>query len=565
MKFKKLGVLLLVLTLTLSLAACKDGENGEEDINGESEEEQIVEGGEINIPITNVIALNPLLNSSSSVFYFNKLVFEGLFAFDKNLEPKEQLVENYNINPDGSIDISLKKNILWHDGKSLKASDVKFTVDTIKYALSNNAYAGLVSDMFNPESILDINKIADVAVKDDANLTIYFTEEFNNILEMLTFPIIASHPFADDYERALETETYTPIGTGPYKQVEYEKLKSIKLGVNDQYWGEKPNIKTIKGKILKDEDLSLTSFESGQVDLAFSLESKWEKYAQDEKVKVNEFPSRRYEFLAINSNGGVFQSEAGASIRKAIAYAIDKDNIIDKVYLSHASKTNTPINPNSYLTNKEINEKYKHDDKKAREILEEAGFVDEDNDNMYEDEAGNPLTVKLTTNSYNDLRVKTLELISDDLKNIGITVEKDYEVLDTSMIDENAKQLEWDRFQSKVNSGDFELALLGWDTSFKQDISFMFEGGNFMNYQNPELDQIFEGIRNSRTKEDKKKNYINAQNIILEDLPYISLFFPNGAILSNKKINGDIGPNYINIYTDIDKWFIPEKYQAQTD
>ena len=565
MKFKKLGVLLLVLTLTLSLAACKDGENGEEDINGESEEEQIVEGGEINIPITNVIALNPLLNSSSSVFYFNKLVFEGLFAFDKNLEPKEQLVENYNINPDGSIDISLKKNILWHDGKSLKASDVKFTVDTIKYALSNNAYAGLVSDMFNPESILDINKIADVAVKDDANLTIYFTEEFNNILEMLTFPIIASHPFADDYERALETETYTPIGTGPYKQVEYEKLKSIKLGVNDQYWGEKPNIKTIKGKILKDEDLSLTSFESGQVDLAFSLESKWEKYAQDEKVKVNEFPSRRYEFLAINSNGGVFQSEAGASIRKAIAYAIDKDNIIDKVYLSHASKTNTPINPNSYLTNKEINEKYKHDDKKAREILEEAGFVDEDNDNMYEDEAGNPLTVKLTTNSYNDLRVKTLELISDDLKNIGITVEKDYEVLDTSMIDENAKQLEWDRFQSKVNSGAFEIALLGWDTSFKQDIAFMFEGGNFMNYQNPELDQIFEGIRNSRTKEDKKNNYINAQNIILEDLPYISLFFPNGAILSNKKINGDIGPNYINIYTDIDKWFIPEKYQAQTD
>ena len=199
------------------------------------------------------------------------------------------------------------------------------------------------------------------------------------------------------------------------------------------------------------------------------------------------------------------------------------------------------------------------------QILEEAGFVDEDNDNMYEDEAGNPLTVKLTTNSYNDLRVKTLELISDDLKNIGITVEKDYEVLDTSMIDENAKQLEWDRFQSKVNSGDFELALLGWDTSFKQDISFMFQGDNFTNYQNEELDNTFEAIRNSLSKEDKKANYIQAQNILLEDLPYISLFFTNGAILSNKKINGEIQPNYVNIYTEIDKWFIPEKYQAETD
>lgn len=565
LKKTKLTILLLVLALVLTSCRGNDDKKKEDADGKENIEEQKVEGGEINIPVTNVTALNPLLNSSSSVFYFNKLIFEGLFEFDQNLEPKEQLVENYSINPEGSIDISLKKDILWHDGRKLKSSDVKFTIDTIKYALSNNAYVESISDMFKAENILDMNKISDVVVKDDTNLTIQFTDEFNNILEMLTFPIIASHPFADDYERALETEVYTPVGTGPYKQVEYEKLKSIKLGINDKYWGDKPHINTIKGRILKDEDLSLTSFESGQVDLAFSLGNKWEKYAQDEKVKINEFPSRRYEFLAINSNGGVFQSEAGPFIRKAMAYGIDKENIIEKAYLSHATKTNTPINPKSYLTNEDINNKYKHDQKTARKILEDAGFVDTNNDTMYEDENGNLLTVKLSTNSYNDLRVKTLELISEDLKSIGITVEKDYEVVDVSMIDESAKQLEWDRFQSKINSGSFEVALLGWDTSFKQDISYMFEAGNFMNYQSLELDQALEGIRNSITKEEKKTNYINAQNIILEDLPYISLFFTNGAILSNKKINGEIGPNYINIYTNIEEWFIPEKYQAKTD
>lgn len=567
MNFKRVKVMLLTLVLALTLTSCRASEDKKKEDENSSEniENQKVEGGEINIPVTNVTALNPLLNSSSSVFYFNKLIFEGLFKFDENLEPKEQLVENYSISPEGIIDISLKKDILWHDGKMLKASDVKFTIDTIKYALSNNAYVDSISDMFKPENILDINKISDVVVKDDTNLTIQFTDEFNNILEMLTFPIIASHPFVDDYERALETETYTPVGTGPYKQIEYEKLKSIKLETNDQYWGDKPNIKTIQGRILKDEDLSLTSFESGQVDLAFSLGTKWEKYAQDEKVKINEFPSRKYEFLAINSNSSLFQSKAGPFIRKAIAYGIDKENIIDKAYLSHATKTNTPINPKSYLTNEDIANKYKHDEKKARKILEDAGFVDSNNDTMYEDENGNPLTVKLSTNSYNDLRVKTLELISEDLKNIGITVEKDYEVVDTSMIDEGAKQVEWERFQSKVNSGAFEIALLGWDTSFKQDISYMFEAGNFMNYQSLELDQALEGIKNSITKEEKKTNYINAQNILLEDLPYISLFFTNGAILSNKKINGEIGPNYINIYTNIEEWFIPEKYQAKTD
>lgn len=564
MNFKKNIALIIILVLTLGLTSCGDSEKPDVNEKGDIEEQE-VEGGEINIPVTNLGSLNPLLNSSSSVFYFNKLVFEGLFEFDKNLEPKEKLVENYNVNPEGSIDISLRKDILWHDGEKLKTSDVKFTIDTIKYALSNNAYSETISDMFKPENILDINNISDVVIKDDRNMTIYFSGEFNNILEMLTFPIIASHPFDNEHERALGTETYTPIGTGPYKQVEYEKLKSIKLEINDSYWGEKPYIEKINGRILKDEELSLTSFESGQVDLAFSLDNKWEKYAQDEKVEINDFPSRRYEFLAINSNNGVFQSEAGPSIRKAIAYGINRENIIDRVYLSHATKTNTPINPRSYLTNKEINEKYKYNEKKAREILEKAGFVDKDNNTMYEDENGNPLTIKLSTNSYNDLRVKTLDLISDDLKNIGITVEKDYETVDTIEIDEDSKQSEWDGFQSKVNSGAFEIALLGWNTSFKQDISFMFQGENFINYQNPKLDQAFDGIKNSITKEDKKKNYINAQNIIIEDLPYISLFFTNGAILSNKKINGEIKPNYINIYTDINEWFIPEKYQSETD
>lgn len=568
MNLKKITSIFFILILTLSITACKGGKDLDED--GESDQENVnqekVSGGEINVPITHVKAINPLLNGSSSFYYFNKLIFEGLFEFDEKLEPKEQLVEKYSINLDGSMDIKLKENILWHDGKNLRASDVKFTIDTIKYGIASANHVDEISDMYKPEGILDISKITDVVIKDDKNMTIYFTGESNNLLEMLTFPIISSNIFDDDYEKALATDHYETIGTGPYKQVKYEKLKYVELKVNDKYWGNKAHISTIKGKILKDDELALTSFESGQIDFAFSLDSDWEKYAQDEKVDIHEFPSRRYEFLAVNSKSNVFEGEKGKEVKKAIAYGINRSALIDRVYLGHAVKTNAPIVPTSYLSSQELNDEYKYDIKKARRILEDAGYSDQNEDGIYEDEDKRDLSIKLSTNSYNQSRVRVLEMISDDLKNIGINVVKDYELIDIEDVSEEDKQVNWDNFERKINSGNFELALMGWETSYMQDITQMFHSssigqGNFIRYENLELDKILESIQKSNNRDSKKNNYIKAQKIIVEDQPYISLFFTNGTALSNKKIKGNIDPTYTNIYNNIDEWFIPKKYQ----
>lgn len=570
MKMKDIKAVFGVLILTLSITACTNGKNVDNKNRQENINQEKVSGGEMNVPITHVKAINPLLNGSSSFYYFNKLIYEGLFEFDKNLEPKEHLVDRYNLNTDGSIDITLKKNILWHNDKKLTTSDVKFTVDTIKFGVSNGKYADEISDMYKPEGILNINNIIDIDIKDDENMTIHFSEENNNSLEMLTFPIISSDAFDGDYKKALSTDDYEPIGTGPYKQLKYEKLKYVELEINDKYWGKKPHISTIKGRILKDDELALTSFESGQIDFTFSLESDWEKYSQDEKVDIHEFTSRRYEFLAVNSRNKLFEGDKGKEIKKAIAYGINRDSIIDKIYLGHAVKTNTPVVPTSYLAEKELNDQYKYNVKKARNILEKAGYKDLDDDGIYEDENNRVLSVKLSTNSYNGSRTRTLDMISEDLKNIGINVEKDYEAIDLEGISDEEKQLDWDKFERKINSGNFELALIGWETSFMQDLSTMFHSSsiigksNFIRYENLELDKLLENIATSNIRSRKKDEYIKAQKIIIEDLPYISLFFTNGTVLSNKKIKGDIEPTYTNIYNNISEWFIPEKYQEQT-
>ncbi len=567
MKLKRIRILLLIVIMLFSLTSCGDDEDNEGSDEVKALDEERVSGGELNVPLAHVKSLNPLLNSDSSAYYFNKLIFESLFEFGEKLEPHEQLVESYTLNEDGIIDIVLKKNVKWHDGENLKAEDVKFTIDTIKYGTQHKKYEAQISDLYKNEGILNLNDIKDVMVKNDREFSVVFGENKANIIETLTFPIIPSHVFKGDFDKALSENDYIPVGTGPFKQAKYEKLKTVTLESFDSYWGDKPLIKTIRGRILKDENLSLTSFSAGQIDSTFSLGTDWEKYTQDESVDVHEFPSRHFEFLAINSKSSVLEGEKGLAIRKAIAFGINRKNIISKVYQGHATLSDTPVNPNSYLTTDKLNETYKYNVSKARKLLQEAGFNDQNNDGIYEDEDGTVLTLKLTTNSYNQLRVKTLDMISDDLKNIGIKIEKDYEFIKNVDAEDEQVERDWENFQSKVKSRDFEIALIGWDTSFMEDLSQMFRSDsldNFSHYKSEKMDSALDDISSSVKRDEKINNYEKAQRVFLEELPYVSLFFTNGAVLVNKKINGDITPNYINIYTDIDKWFIPKKYQSKS-
>ncbi|KNF09473.1 oligopeptide ABC transport system substrate binding protein AppA [Gottschalkia purinilytica] len=573
MKIKRLACILLILVITISIVACSVGSKV---ATGEKQQEKIkkekaVDGGEITVPITNVKTLNPLLSTDSSLYYFNKLIFEGLFGIDKNLNIKNILAEKYTIENNGqSINIKLRENVKWHDGTDFTSEDVKFTIDTLKYGSTSSKYSELIPDLYSTNGVANIQKISSIEVHDIYNITINFSETFSDVLETLTFPIVPKHRFTGggdvsqgSYDRALSLQGYNPIGTGPYKKTKYEKLKSVKLDINDEYWGEKPHIQRIIGKILKDEKLSLVSFDSGQVNIASSLGIDWESYAQNESVKKYEFPSRNYEFLAFNFKDELFQDEKGKALRKAIAYGIDRDTIVEKVYLKHATKADVPIHPDSWLLSKK-NITYKYNVKKARKILESAGWTDKNEDGIYEDENGKKLTIKITTNSSNQLRMKTTDIIASNLKSIGIEVEKDYKDIELENVTEETELTDWQQLQSKLTSGNYQVAVLGWELSYIPDISFMFHSSgtdNFINYNNEKMDDLLNNVKSSISREEKKKAYAKLQKYILDELPYVSLFFTNGSILGYKRVEGDIQPSFVNVYDEIQNWYIPKKFQ----
>lgn len=578
MKYKKILFIILILTIIFAMTGCKDNNNSSTIESFEDYGENITKyepeyGGNLVLPVTSINTLNPLTVKNSSYYHFSKLMFESLFEFDENLNIINQLADSYTFKNSNTVNIKLKDNVFWHDGEKLTAEDVAFTINTIKYAGSDTAYKKMWNTYvgsFNPESL---NKFMSAIVIDELSLDIVFDVNFSYRLETLTFPIIPKHRFVDgvedvkSYEKALVVENYTPIGTGPYKFVAYEKYKEIGLEYFDEYRDGRPYIDKITGKILEDYELALVSFETGQVDLSLAVGEDWEKYDQNNKVKIIEYMSQDYEFLGFNFSNKVF-AKYGPSLRKAVAYGIDRQAIVQNVYLGHATQIDVPIHPNSWLISDDANI-YGYNIEKAKKELEKIGWKDVDNDGYYEDEEGNDVALSIITNSYNSLRLKTADMIVEDLNELGIRAVKDYpenipEDLTKEIVEEH-----WQEIDKTIRDGKYDIALLGWSLSPAPELSFAFHSNqigkdNFLRYSNESMDKALLNVYSATSSENKLKAYEKLQSIIINELPYISLFFKNQAMLIDSKIKGEIDPTFYDLYRNIEHWYIPKDFQQQT-
>lgn len=578
MKSKKRLYLIILALLIVAASGCELNKENLDNAAEEEETEEVVnytpeEGGEIILPLTNFSTLNPLMTENSSYYYFSKLIFESLFEFDDNLNVKEQLVKNYSISDNGrTIEISLKDNVFWHDGEPLKSGDIEFTVNTIKYANTDSTYKKMFTDAVGSFSPSDIRRIVDVSIIDNENFRITFDRSFSNNLEVLTFPIIPKHLFAKDgvnnkaYAKALELENYTPIGTGPFKFENYEKMKQITLIANEEYRKGRPYIDKVLGRVFDNEEDILTAFETGQINVATTIGVDWDKYNQNNGIKSLEFISPNYEFLGFNFQKEIFKEEKGRSLRRAMAYAIDRQGIIEKVYLGHGTQIDVPIHPNSWLLSDSANS-FGYNLTMAKEELSKLNLKDTNEDGILEDEKGENISINLLTNTLNPIRLKTAEMIKEDFKKLGLNINilPEIEVGDEVTREDIAKQ--WEEVNEILLSGEYDMVLLGWQLSVIPDLSFAFHSSqikyntNFIKYSNEEMDTLLEqGFLNGK-REEKQEAYEKIQNLIVDDLPYISLLFKNKSLLLNDKIMGELEPTFFNPYRGIENAYIPKDLQ----
>lgn len=526
-------LLALVLLISLMLMACdKAVEPNETEIVVENEEP--VPGGTIRIGSVEPGSLNPLLSKSKTYNEISKLIFQSLAEYDANLKITPVLAQSWSFE-DGSSRciVKLRDNVLWSDGESFTAEDVKFTLDTIK-ASEDSIYKSNLEHVFSYK------------IRDAQTIEIVFDQPFANAFDMLNFPIIPQHVYKTDLNAV-------PVGTGMFKVSQYNKLKSMELTYNENWKGEgKPYIEKILITFINDTEAFSTAFQSKELDILNTTSYDWEKYSEMKDVSAYKYTTMNYDFIGLNYNNPIFQDKA---VRKAMIQGINRKSIVDKYLLGNAVVTDVPISPDSWLRDEE-GVKYGYTRSEAQNLLKAAGFADSNNDGMLEREvSGSRQELKFTllTNDENEFRRKAAEEIKKNLEEIGFRVEIGF--------------VAFEDLKAAIAAKKFDAVLTGYNLSNTQDLSFAFHstqiesGRNFMSYSNPDMDALLQQAYAAMGDDQRKSVYKSLQKSFREEVPCISLFFRDAAVVTGNKIRGAIKPDAVNPYRSIYQWFIPESRQ----
>ncbi|HPT75142.1 MAG TPA: ABC transporter substrate-binding protein [Defluviitaleaceae bacterium] len=542
---RKLKSLMLAFFLILNMTSCTYNEDNNSIDPQETEEEQTVElpeptkGGEMIISFRMPKTLNPLLNEDYTVDQVLKLVFDTLIDFDESQKPIANLATDWTFSNDGTtITINLRQGVQWHDGDPFTARDVIFSLDVIKNAPSTSPYKKCI------ENIVSYKAEGDYTVK------IFYNQPFSGAVYALYFPVIPAHIYETSSGQALLEKV--PVGTGAYKLGEYKVAKELQLEVNPAWFKGEPYIERIKVLVIPDEETELYSFEQGQIDLIGTNAVDWGKYAQSGESRVKEYVTSYYDFIGFNFNKVLFQDKKA---RKAVAYVIDKQNILENQYLNHGVLTDVPISPTSWLYCDEI-EKYNYDIEKAKELLVESGWSDSDNDGVL-DKTMNGSKIdfifNLLVESEDETRKEAAREIIKMLSELGIKV--------------NLEEVSKEEFLIRLQEKNFDAFIGGWKLSPIPDFTFAFHssqienGSNFISFRSEQMDSLLEKAFTAVGEENMKMAYDELQKYIADELPYISLYFRNAALITHDRIQGELKPQRDFYIGNIKDWFIyePEK------
>lgn len=472
------------------------------------------------------VRLTPQTTSDNVSNTLQDFMFDGLITRDRNLEPKPELATRWVISSDQlTYTFYLRKDVKFHDGKPLTADDVVFTYQTYMNPDSINAYKE------------DYDILAKVEKVD--NYTVKFTLKEKNVLLMYksTFEagILPKHQFPNglkDYNSNTKIHR-NPIGSGPFKFVEWRSAERIVLEANKDYWNGRPYLDKIIMRVLPDANVEELALQKGEIDLIESVQAKNVPIIQKDKdLKVVKSDTARYDYIGWNIDNPKFSEKA---VRQALAYALNRQALVDKIMNKNATLAVSNFHPSEPFHNPKL-KPYPYDVKKANELLDKAGW--KLNKDGIREKNGVKLEFQIAYNQGNKIRESIAKAAQQDWKKIGVKA--------------TPRSYEWSIFLDTIDKGEMEAWILAWSLGTDPDKTGLFHskaipnkendfvGNNTSRVRDKRVDEIFETF----TKEpDAKKRialYQELASIMAENQYNLFLYHPAKFTAFNKKL---VGPN----------------------
>ena len=449
-------------------------------------------------------SLDPRIGSDETSQRVHQLVFDYLLALDDKLRVTGGLATHWEQPNPVTYLVYLRKGVRFHDGHELSADDVVHTFGSF-------IDPAFVSPRKGAYRMLDRVEAVDP-------YTVRFTlkEPFGSFPIQLVMPVVPKGAGAELRDR--------PIGTGPYKFVGFAVDDHVTLESFPDYFRGAPANSGVVLKVVPDEIMRALELRKGTVDMVVNDLSPdvVHQLAAQKAVTIAEAPGTDYAYVGVNMRDPILKDRR---IRHALGYAIDRQAIVDHLRRGLARPAVGVLPPSSWAFEAGVFQ-FSHDPRKAIALLEEAGYRDPDGDGP---EPRLRLSLKVSTNEFIRLQAA---VIQQDLKRVGI--------------DLDVRSYEFATLYADVLKGNFQLFTLQWvGVSDPDMLRRVFHskqmppnGFNRGYYENPEVDRLIDAAMVAESDDERRKLYGDAQRVVAEDAPYISLWYKTNIAVSGTHIEG---------------------------
>ncbi|WP_342566728.1 ABC transporter substrate-binding protein [Psychrobacillus sp. FSL K6-4046] len=498
---RKKSFFLFALGVLLILTACTEGTVGTSNSEGEgnassSNKDSIVIAFESDAGT---------LMANSDVNYVTDTQIRNIYdaLIDRDGQTGEfipVLAEEWNNVDEFTWKFNLKEGVKFHNGAEFNANSVKFSID---YILDDANQSFYKSRWVN---VQEVNVISPYEVEIKTSLP------FPSLIQRIAEDLLIIEPGYVE-EVGTEEAAKKPVGTGAYKFEEWSRDNFLRLVANEDYWKGTPSIKNVEFRYIPEFSSRLSAFLSGEVDIFKNIPvDSVEKIKSDDGSKIEEVPSARINYLALNNfYDGPLKDQ---KVRQALNHAIDVDELLNSVLNGHGTKMTGPLAKinTGYIETKG----YEYDPEKAKNLLKEAGYESDS------------LVLSLDTpNGRYPMDSQVAQAIAAQLQRIGVKV--------------NVQVNEWGAHLEKIRNREMgDMFILGWGPAFdpQSTIENLFtEVAPYSSFYDKDIEAKIYETNAIFNEEERFKGYAELQNKLVEKAAWVPLWQQSDLYAVRKDLN----------------------------
>ena len=447
--------------------------------------------------------LDPRIGTDAQSERIFALIFDGLVDHDANFNFTPALAASWEQQNPLTVVFHLRSSVRFHDGRSLTAQDVKWSIDSMR----NGTVISAKSTVFA--------SVDSVEVRDPLTVVFHLKHSDNFLLRNLSTGSIGVVPAGSgrDFWRH-------PVGTGPFRFVSQQIDQDVVIERNPDSWSLVPRLERVRFAIVPDTITESLELEKGSGDVAVNslpIDSV-PVLAQRPNLKVEEGVGTEIQYLAFNLRDPLLADER---VRQAIACAIDRDLIIQTVLRGYAHPAVSLLPESHWAWTGDVAH-YDYSPARAEKLLDAAGHPP----------GRDGIRLRLTMKTSNDQGARLLAaVLQQQFAKIGIALD--------------LRSFEFATFYSDVTRGAFQLYSLRWVGGNEQpDIfgyaflssNFSPKGANRAHYSNARLDLLLNDANANADTAARRKDYVEAQQILANDLPALNLWYPDTIVVHNRRL-----------------------------